>query len=321
MKKSILDKFDKMIFTDYLIIFVGCVLYALSVVLFTAPNNIAPGGVIGISTMINYLFDFLPIGTLTLVLNIPIFLWGGIAIGWGYLGRSLLGSTVSSVLMDFFNILIDNDVMSPYRGDGMLVSIFGGLLCGIGLALIFYRGGSTGGTDIVSRIMHEKIPHLSMGNFVLLVDALVVSVSAFVYDNVENALYAAICIFMCSKLIDTVLYGVSRNNGKLLFIVTSKYDDVTDAILSRIDRGVTILDAQGGFQRDDKKVLLCAVRPQQVHRTNVLVHEIDPNAFVIITTANTIKGRGFHAYDEAPNPAVYLEKPDNSSDNIKSENT
>lgn len=321
MKKSILDKFDKMIFTDYLIIFVGCVLYALSVVLFTAPNNIAPGGVIGISTMINYLFNFLPIGTLTLMLNIPIFLWGGIAIGWGYLGRSLLGSTVSSVLMDFFNILIDNDVMSPYRGDGMLVSIFGGLLCGVGLALIFYRGGSTGGTDIVSRIMHEKIPHLSMGNFVLLVDALVVSVSAFVYDNVENALYAAICIFMCSKLIDTVLYGVSRNNGKLLFIVTSKYDDVTDAILSRIDRGVTILDAQGGFQRDDKKVLLCAVRPQQVHRTNVLVHEIDPNAFVIITTANTIKGRGFHAYDEAPNPAVYLEKPDNSSDNIKSENT
>lgn len=321
MKKSFLDKFDKMIFTDYLIIFVGCVLYALSVVLFTAPNNIAPGGVIGISTMINYLFNFLPIGTLTLVLNIPIFLWGGIAIGWGYLGRSLLGSAVSSVLMDFFNILIDNDVMSPYRGDGMLVSIFGGLLCGIGLALIFYRGGSTGGTDIVSRIMHEKIPHLSMGNFVLLVDALVVGVSAFVYGNVENALYAAICIFMCSKLIDTVLYGVSRNNGKLLFIVTSKYDDVTDAILSRIDRGVTILDAQGGFQRDDKKVLLCAVRPQQVHRTNVLVHEIDPNAFVIITTANTIKGRGFHAYDEAPNPAVYLEKPDNSSDNIKSENT
>ena len=319
MKKTFIDKFDRIFFIDYLIIFVGCVLYALSVVLFTSPNDIAPGGVIGISTMINHAFDFLPIGTLNLALNIPIFLWGGIAIGWRYLGKTLLASTVSSLLMDFFNIFIDKGLISPYRGDGMLVAIFGGLLCGVGLALIFYRGASTGGTDIVSRIMHDKLPHLSMGNFILLIDAMVVSASAFVYGNIEHALYAAICIFMCSKLIDTVLYGVSRNNGKLLFIVTSKYDDLTDAILSRIDRGVTILDAQGGFQRDDKKVLLCAVRPQQVHHTNVLVHEIDPDAFVIITTANTIKGRGFHAYDEAPNPAVYLEKPDFNADNTSSE--
>lgn len=307
-KKSILEKFDRMFFADYLIIFVGCILYALSVVLFTSPNNIAPGGIIGISTMINFAFPFLPIGTMTLVLNVPIFLWGGLALGWKYLGRSLLGSTVSSLLMDLFNVFVDKGYMSPYSGDGMLVAIFGGLLCGVGLALIFYRGGSTGGTDIVSRIMHEKMPHVSQGNFILLVDALVVGVSAFVYGNIENALYAAICIFMNSKLIDTVLYGMSRNNGKLLFIVTSKYDDVTEAILSKIDRGVTLLDAEGGYQRDDKKVLLCAVRPQQVHRTNVLVHEIDPNAFVIITTANTIKGRGFYSYDEAPNPAVHGDK-------------
>lgn len=309
MKRNILEKVDRMMFTDYFIILIGCILYALSVVLFTAPNNIAPGGVIGICTMINYVFDYLPIGTLNLVLNVPIFMWGGIALGWKYLGRSLLGSTLSSVLMDFFNIFIDNGYLEPYRGDGMLVSIFGGLLCGVGLALIFYRGASTGGSDIVSRIMHEKLPHVSVGNFILLVDALVVSVSAFVYGNVENALYAAICIFMNSKLIDTVLYGMSRNNGKLLFIVTSRYDEVTEAILSKIDRGVTLLDAQGGYQRDKKKVLLCAVRPQQVHRTNVLVHEVDPDAFVIITTANTIKGRGFYSYDEAPNPAVYIDKP------------
>jgi len=307
-KKNILERFDRMFFADYLIIFVGCILYALSVVLFTSPNNIAPGGVIGISTMINYAFPFLPIGTMTLVLNIPIFLWGGIALGWKYLSRSLLGSVISSVLMDFFDVLIDKDIMSAYSGDGMLVCIFGGLLCGVGLALIFYRGGSTGGTDIVSRIMHEKVPHVSMGNFILLIDAVVVASSAFVYGNIENALYAAICIFMNSKLIDTVLYGMSRNNGKLLFIITSKYDDVTDAILSKIDRGVTLLNAEGGYQRDEKRVLLCAVRPQQVHRTNVLVHEIDPNAFVIITTANTIKGRGFYSYDEAPNPPVYGDK-------------
>ena len=108
--KKITGKIDRMKFLDYLIIFVGCVLYALSVVIFTAPNNIAPGGVIGISTMINYLFEFLPIGTLTLMLNVPLFVWGGLALGWKYLGRSLLGSAVSSVLMDFFDVLIDKGI-------------------------------------------------------------------------------------------------------------------------------------------------------------------------------------------------------------------
>ena len=153
-----------------------------------------------------------------------------------------------------------------------------------------------------------QLPHFSQGNLILFIDALVITVSAFVYGNIENALYAAICIFMNSKLIDTVLYGMSRNNGKLLFIVTSEYEKVTDAILEKIDRGVTLLKAEGGFRRDDKRVLLVAVRPQQVHRTNVLVHEIDPNAFVINTTANAIKGRGFYAYDEAPNPRIHGKK-------------
>lgn len=296
---------DRISFTDILIIFAGCVLYALSVVLFTSPNNIAPGGVLGISTMLNYVFEFLPLGAMTLVLNIPIFIWGGIALGWKYLTRSIICSAVSSVLMDVFNIVIDKGYITPYTGDGLLVSIFGGLLCGAGLALIFYRGGSTGGTDIVSRIMHVKSPHISQGNFMLAVDAVVIFVSAFVYGNVENALYAIICIFVMSKAIDTILYGVSRNNGKLLFVVTSKYDEVTDTILRRVDRGVTLLKAEGGFRRDNKRVILCAVRSNQVHLTNQLVHQIDPDAFIIVTTASAIKGRGFYSYDEAPNPAVY----------------
>ncbi len=308
---------DRVTFTDVLIIFAGCIIYALSVVLFTSPNNIAPGGVIGISTMINYAFDFLPLGTLTLVLNIPLFIWGGIALGWKYLTRSIVCSAFSSVLMDFFNFVIHKGYITPYTGDGLLVSVFGGLLCGAGLALIFYRGGSTGGTDIVARIMHVKAPHISQGNFMLFVDALVILVSAFVYGNIENALYAIICIFVMSKAIDTILYGVSRNNGKLLFVVTSKYDEVTDTILRRVDRGVTLLKAEGGFRRDDKRVILCAVRPNQVHLTNQLVHQIDPDAFVIVTTASAIKGRGFYAYDEAPNPAVY-ENLDRISENRQS---
>ncbi len=306
MRKRVKEKkYGKITFTDVLIIFAGCILYALSVVLFTSPNNIAPGGIIGISTLINYAFNFLPLGTLTLLLNVPIFIWGGIALGWKYLTRSVICSAVSSVLMDGFNVLIDKGYLTPYVGDGLLASAFGGLLCGAGLALIFYRGGSTGGTDIVARIMHIKAPHISQGNFMLFVDAVVVVVSAFVYGNIENALYAIICIFVMSRAIDAILYGMSKNNGKLLFIVTSKYDEVTDVILRRVDRGVTLLKAEGGFRRDDKRVILCAVRSNQVHLTNHLIHQVDTEAFVIVTTANTIKGRGFYSYDEAPNPAVY----------------
>lgn len=296
---------DRIKFTDILIIFAGCILYTLSVVLFTSPNNIAPGGVIGISTLLNYTFEFLPLGTMTLVLNIPIFIWGGIALGWRYLSRSVICSVVSSVLMDTCSVFVDKGFLTPYIGDGLLVSVFGGLICGAGLALIFYRGASTGGTDIVARIMHVKSPHISQGKFMMGVDGLVVIISAFVYGNVENALYAIICIFVMSKAIDTILYGVSKNNGKLLFVVTSKYDEVTDTILRKVDRGVTLLKAEGGFRRDDKRVILCAVRSNQVHVTNQFIHQVDPEAFVIVTTANTIKGRGFYAYDEAPNPAVY----------------
>lgn len=304
-KHSYATLVEKISFTEYLILLLGCAVYAISVAVFSTPNNIAPGGIVGISTVIHYLYPALPVGATTLVLNIPIFLWGGLVLGWKYLTRSLVTTFISSVLIDFFSMGFMQKVIPPYTGDPMLVAVFGGLLCGVGLALIFYCGSSTGGTDIVSRIMHEKKPHISMGNFMMGVDFLVIVLSAFVFGNIDNALYALIFIFVSAKIIDTVLYGMSRNNGKLLFIITSHHKAVTDEILSKIDRGVTLLDAQGGFRQDDKKVLLCALRPQQVHRTTSIVKKIDPEAFIIITTANAIKGRGFPAPDEEGSEKVY----------------
>ncbi len=301
----------KKLILDVLVTFVGCVLYAAAIVLFTSPNHIAPGGVIGVSTLINYLFDYLPIGMLTIVVNIPIFILGAVAIGWKYLSGSIICSAVSAILMDGMNLLVDKGLLQPYVGEGILAAAFGGLICGVGIALIFSRGGSTGGTDIVARVLHDKLPHVSQGTFMLIVDAVVVLTSAIVYGDIEYALYAIICIFMFSRAIDTVLYGVSRNNGKLLFIVTDKYDDVTEAILEKIDRGVTLLKAEGGYRRDNKRVLLVAVRPNQVHSTTALVHEIDEDAFVITTTANSIKGKGFHAYDEVADDSHKVKLPRN----------
>ena len=308
-KRSYATLVEKISFTESLILILGCVIYAISVAVFSAPNNIAPGGIVGVSTVIHYLYPALPVGATTLFLNIPIFLWGGLVLGWKYLTRSLVATAISSLFIDFFSMAFMQKIIPPYVGDSMLVAVFGGLLCGVGLALIFYCGSSTGGTDIVSRIMHEKKPHISMGNFMLAVDFLVIVVSAFVFDNIDNALYALIFIFVSAKIIDTVLYGMSRNNGKLLFIVTSHHKAVTEQILSKVDRGVTLLDAQGGYRQDNKKVLLCALRPQQVHMTTTIVKKIDPEAFIIITTANAIKGRGFPAIDEEGAEKIYGDTP------------
>lgn len=295
MKKKLTAKSVRTFIFDYLIIILGCFVYAISVALFSSPNDIAPGGVVGISILINHLLPMLPIGVLSLVLNIPLFIWGGIEIGWKYLTRSLSATVISSLMIDAFELEFVKNLVKPYTGNPILVCIFGGILCGAGMSLIFNRGGSTGGTDIVSRIMHKRKPHVSLGKFMLVCDAVVVAAAVAIYGNIENALYAIVFIFASSKIVDVIVYGFARNNGKLLFIVTAHYDEVTELILKEIDRGVTLLNAQGGYNKDDKKVILCAVRPNQVHQTTVLVHSIDPSAFVIVTTAGTISGEGFES--------------------------
>ncbi len=272
---------------DYMIIFVGAVLYAASVNTFTSPNNIAPGGLTGVGTMLNHLFS-LPIGVMILVLNIPLFIWGAIENGKKFLTKTIIATVFVSVIID---------VMAPfsykYEGDTLLASIFGGLLSGVGLALIFFRGGTTGGTDIIARNIHKHFPHVSMGTVILAADAVVFIAAAFTYHSIESALYAVITVFVSTKVIDTVIYGVAHDNGKLMFIITDKYEELSQEIMDRIGRGVTQLDAHGAYNNDSKKVLLCAVRPSQVHKTKVLVNSIDENAFIVVTTANAISGKGF----------------------------
>lgn len=295
MEKKLTLKAVKNFVIDYAIILAGCFIYAVSVALFSSPNDIAPGGVMGISILINHIFPVLPIGILSLALNVPLFIWGGIEIGWKYLYRSLSATVISSLMIDAFELEFVASFIKPYTGNPLLVCVFGGIFCGVGMSLIFNRGGSTGGTDIVSRIMHKRKPHISLGKFMVLCDAVVVAAAVVVYGNIENAFYAIVFIFASSKIVDIIVYGFARNNGKLLYVITSHYEEVTELILRDIDRGVTLLDAQGGYNKDEKKVIMCAVRPNQVHQTTVLVHSVDPNAFVIVTTAGTISGEGFES--------------------------
>ena len=274
-------------FTDYLIIVLGAAVYALSVSFFTAPNNIAPGGITGIATLLHYLI-YVPIGTTALILNIPLFIWGAIKSGARFIVRTVIASSLVSVFIDLFALFSVH-----YEGDRMIAAIFGGILSGIGLGIVFLRGGSTGGTDIIGRNLHDKYPFLSVGSIILISDAIVIVLSSIVYKSLESGLYAIIAIFVSTKLIDAVVFGFSRDNGKLLIIITADPDRMAELLTHDADRGVTVLAARGGYSGAPKGVILCATHPRDVYRVKSHISTADPTAFVITTNASAISGLGF----------------------------
>ncbi len=267
----------------------GGILLALSICMFTAPNCIAPGGVSGISTMINYITGF-PIGTMSLILNIPILIWAFAELGFREVVKSLIATVVSSVSIDLFSLIVH-----PYKGSPMLAAIFGGVLQGMALALVFMRSATTGGTDLIARLLGRHVRFVSIGKLMLCVDGLIVAVSAVVYHNIENALYAIITIFVCSRLTDAILYGTDIGTGKMLFIISQKNDEIAEQILTDVDRGVTILKSRGAYSGKDGEVLLCAVRKFEVFKVKDLVKSIDPEAFLIVGEAGEITGEGFRS--------------------------
>lgn len=274
---------------DILFYAVGSSLYAVSVKMFTAPNHIAPGGVTGASTMLNYLFGW-PIGTLGLLLNIPIFIWAILQIGYKLVVKTICATIFVSAAIDLIGLVIPT-----YTGNPMLAAIFGGCLEGAGLSLVFMRGATTGGTDLIARLLNRRVRFVSMGKLMMCVDFLIVAASAFVYRSIESALYALIAIFVSTKLIDAILYGTDIGTGKIMFIISEKNDDIAKEIMRDLDRGVTILEAKGAFTRRESEVLLCAVRRYEVAQVKDIVRTIDKAAFMIVGDAGEISGEGFRA--------------------------
>jgi uncharacterized membrane-anchored protein YitT (DUF2179 family) len=265
----------------------GSVLFAVSVNVFTAPNDIAPGGLTGIATMLNYLFQT-PIGTTILVMNIPLFLWGLFAMGYRFILRTAVSTLLCSIAIDVFSLCL-----TPYHGDTILAALFGGVLAGLGLGLIFIRGGTTGGTDLVANLIARRVRHISLGRLVLAVDLVVVIASAFVFRNLESPLYALVTIFVTSKVIDAVMYGADSGAGKMMFIISNKNQEIADAILHELGRGVTELKSRGGYSGIEGEVLLCAVSRQEVYKIHDIAHRADPKAFIIVGEAGEITGEGF----------------------------
>lgn len=272
--------------TDLAYDLVGSVLYAAGIVCFVNPANMAPGGMSGVAILLNYLWG-LPIGTMTIVLNIPLLI-----LSYIFLGKSLTWKTVKSLVISSLMVDLVMARYAPiYAGDRMIGGVFGGVLMGAGLAIIFLRGSTTGGTDIISFLVKKWYPHVPIGRMIMVVDCIIIGVSVLVFGNLESALYGLISLYCCSMVIDSIIYGLDK--GSMVMVVSEKNDEIASQIMDELERGVTLLKGQGAYTGTDRDVLMCAVRKQQFARVRSIIYEKDPNAFVIVSETSEVFGEGF----------------------------
>ena len=281
---------------DILFILLSSAITAVGINMFTAPNNIAPGGFTGIATLLNYLYG-LPIGAVTFIMNSPFVIWAVVEIGYKLVLKTFLSVLTSSLLTD-----LSASFITPYHGDMILVSICAGVVLGLGYSLMFMREATSGGTDLIAKLLNNRVRFISMGKLLLAIDGLVVVISAFVYRKIENALYACVVVFVCSKIIDSVLMGTDIGNGKLFFIMSAENETIAKRIMEELGRGVTLFDSVGAYTGRESKTILCAVRKYQIQKLHRIIKETDKYAFVIATDANEIVGESFkpHFSDDKP---------------------
>lgn len=270
---------------DILAILVGSALVAAGLVLFTIPNNIAPGGVSGLSTALAYLTP-LSVAVWSLILNIPL-----VALAWWRLGFRPLARTILATLLLSAFIEVFSYVLPPYTNNVLLASVLGGVLCGAGMGVIFVRGASTGGTDLISLLLNRVFPNFSVGSLLLVVDATVVVFAVFVFRDIEVALYSIVTIFVTTRTIDAIMQGV--DHAKVIYIVTERGDDILALLAEDLGRGVTVLQGRGGYTRREKHVLMLVVRRNSFAQTLKAVKQVDKQAFIFVTNASEVHGEGF----------------------------
>lgn len=276
---------------DTLIIIFGSGVYALGVHCFTAPNNIAPGGVTGIATIISYVTGA-KLGTLISVINIPLLIAGFVLLNRKTMIKTLIGVASLSLMTDY--VLKDIPVYIADNGGGILASIFGGLLMGAGLGIVYAREGTTGGTDIINKIINRFKPEIKLGQISFLINAGVALSGYFVYKNLDVVLYAIVSVFVQSKVIDMLVYGGLE--GKFLMIFSEKPQEIAERLLKQ-KRGVTLLKGEGAYSGEERQVVCIAVHKNEYVKVKRIVKETDPDAFVIITGASEVLGKGFQKLD------------------------
>lgn len=269
---------------DYLEITIASLLYSAAVSLFLDPNALAPGGVTGIAIILNRITG-LETGTLVLCINIPI-----IAVGTWKFGLRFILSTMycTALTSGLINLLAP---FGPATTDPFLAAVAGGTLMAVGIGLVFKAGATTGGTDIIIKLLRLRFPHLKTGALFLITDALIVAGSALVFKNLDVALYAGLVVVINSVLLDVVLYG--RDGAKLIFIISDGHEAITKRLLEDLDIGVTYISGSGAYSGKEKKVIMCVIKKQISPRVEIIVREEDPRAFMIVTSATEIFGEGY----------------------------
>lgn len=286
MKNS---KLLRQILWDYLIITVGCVLYALTFTMFFHSNNLAIGGFTGLAQVINHFIPAFPIGTMVFVMNVPLMIIGFKKEGFKLLFASFYAISLTSVLIDSINYLYTFP-----ETDTLLACVFGSVLLGISLGIMMLKAATTGGTELLARLIKYVIHNLSIGKVCLIIDITVICIYAISFGKIESALYGIIAMYISSIAMDTVCYGSS--NGKMAYIISDRNDDILKDLLS-LGFGVTVVNAQGGWTGDEKKILLCTVKKNKIAAIKKTVSAHDPEkAFVIVCEAKEVFGEGFGDY-------------------------
>ena len=276
---------------SYAVIALGSVIYALAFDWLIAPNQIAMGGVTGLAQVVNALAPALPVGVLTIVINVPLFLVGWRKLGGHLLVSSLFAMTLSSLAIDAIAAGWQFAPMDP-----LLACLCGGAVMGAAFGLVFSQGATTGGTDIVARLLKLRWPWLPMGKLVLVPDGVVLALAALVFGQAETALYGAVALVIMGRVMDAVLYGMDVS--RVALIISDQWEQITQALLQEQDRGVTILRGRGAYTGADKHVLLVAFPQREIVQLKRTVREVDPGAFLIVWDAHEILGEGFGDYQK-----------------------
>ncbi len=286
MAKSSMPKGAK-----YLLIVLGAAIGAAGFQFFMYPNAIVSGGLTGIAQIINRLCG-LPVGVLSIVLNVPLFIFAWKQFGNAFVIDSFIGTALFSVFIDLASMLNITATTDP-----MLGSIIGGVIKGIGLGAIYYVGATTGGVDIVARFLRRRYPYINFGTFILVLDAVVISAYAIIFHIVESAMYSLICMFVVSKAVDLVLYGL--DNSSIVYIVSHNTQAIVNEITSgNLHRGVTLLHAEGAYTHEERNVIMCVIKRSQIAEIRRLVRTIDDKAFLVVTDAKNVFGNGFDSIND-----------------------
>ncbi|QEK11455.1 YitT family protein [Crassaminicella thermophila] len=273
---------------DYILITIGTLIMAFGLMFFLEPNTIAPGGVTGLAIVIQKISG-IPIDITNLVINIPLFIIGLMVLGKKFGLKTAYGTLTLSLFIRLIITILGEDIVGVE--DLLLSALYGGVLMGVGIGLVFKGGGTTGGTDLAGAILNKYIPNLSIPKLMMVIDLMIVATAGIVNKKLETALYSVIALYIIVKIADFIIEGL--NYAKAFFIISNYPKEIGEEIMRTLDRGVTVLQGRGMYTGNDKDVLLCIVDRSQVAKLKNIVHAIDENAFIMVTTVHEVLGEGF----------------------------